>query len=102
MAEMTQGSLVLKDVRDHVDVMKGEAWLSFSGGGRKIKFDCKVDGKWLDPAVLSRFVSLLKVADPSKIYILEAGGGQDCLVGCVTKNQLKKLTRLGIKFVPLE
>lgn len=103
MVQMAQGSLVLHDIKDHVDVMKGEAWLSFKVKARRIKLNCHVDGKWLDPRVLSVFVGLLKTADPTKIYIVyDAPGEETMLIGCVKKSQLRKLNEHGIKFVPLK
>ena len=43
MVEMTQGSLRLENIRDHVDVEKEEAWFSFSFQGEEQRVDCKVD-----------------------------------------------------------
>jgi hypothetical protein len=101
MAAITQGSLVLNGVKDHVDVAKSVAWLSFTLRGRRIRMNCEVDGTLLDHNVLLKFVGLLEAADPSKIYVIYDVGGEEVLVGCVKKTDLKKLNEHGIKFKPL-
>ncbi len=102
MAEMAQGSLTLENIQDYVDVENKEAWLSFSFQGRDIKIPCEVTDDWVDPSVFSRFVELLGQSDASKVYVSYDLGGQDCLIGCVTKEDLTKLNRGGIRFVPLK
>jgi hypothetical protein len=101
MAEMAENSLPIENIQDHVDVEKKEAWLSFSLRGKDIKISCDVQDDWVDPTVLGRFVELLAQSDPAKVYVCYELGGQDCLIGCVAKDQLKKLNRQGIKFIPL-
>jgi len=101
MAEMTQGSLTFSSIDDHVDVEKQEAWLSFTFEGQQIRIDCKVENDWVDPAIFGKFVDLLKQSDPSKTYIYYDLGGQDCIIGCVTKEAFDRLRAAGIQFVPL-
>jgi len=101
MMEMSQGSLVLQNIEDHVDTEKNQAWLSFTFGGKPIKFECKVKDDWVDPAVFGRFVQLLSQSDPSKVYIYYDLGGQDCIIGCVTRIEFQCLKSRGLKFVPL-
>ena len=101
MAEMAKGSLPIENIQDYVDVEKKEAWLSFSFRGKDIKISCEVQDDWVDPTIFGRFVELLAQSDSSKIYVCYELGGQDCLIGCVTKEELKKLNRQGIRFVPL-
>jgi hypothetical protein len=102
LVEMTQGSLVLHDIKDHVDLMNSEAWLSFTFAGRPMKIDLTVNDDWVDVAVFAKFIELLEESDPSKIYLLyDLGGGQDCLLSCVTKTEFECLQSEGIEFVPL-
>ena len=101
MAEMTQGSLWFENVRDSVDIENEKASLSFSFNGQEIEIDCKVEDDWVDTAVFNQFVNLLKQADPSKVYIYYDLGGQDCIIGCVTKKELKRLNNYDINFEPL-
>jgi hypothetical protein len=102
MAAMAEGSLPLENIEDHVDVQDKQAWLSFSLHGKDIKIECEVQDDWVDPTVLSRFVELLAQSDSSKIYVCYELGGQDCLIGCVTKEALSGLNRQAIRFVPLK
>ena len=101
MAEMTRGSLPLENTQDYVDLETQEAWFSFTFRGRQIKVECTVEDDWVDTNIFTRFVELLDEADADKIYIYYDLGGQDCIIGCVTKAQLKELNRHGIKCVPL-
>lgn len=102
MAEMSQGALILENVKDYVDLAKESAWLSFTFHGEPIKVVYRVDEDWVDPKVFDKFVELLAVADPSKIYIADtSGGGQDMIIGCVTKEQLNRLSSYGLKLAPL-
>lgn len=102
LVEMSQGSLVLQDIKDHVDFEKGEAWLSFTFKGRPMKIDLTLNEDWVDSIIFTRFVELLKESDPSKIYLYyDLGGGQDCVLSCVKKTEFDCLKKHGIKFVPL-
>jgi len=101
MVEMARGSLPMENIQDHVDLEKGEAWFSFTFQGKKIKVECKVEDDWVDSTIFAQFVDLLEISDPTKIYIYFDLGGQDCIIGCVTKEELRKLNSEGIKFVPL-
>jgi len=101
MAAMTQGSLPLINIRDRVDVQAKKASFSFSFQGRETTVQCKVQDDWVDAGIFAKFVELLNVADPSKIYIYYDLGGQDCIIGCVSKEDLKRLNAKGIRFVPL-
>ena len=101
MVEMSQGALVLDNIKDYVDIEEEEAWLSFTFHGEPIKIAYTVDDDWVDAKVFDKFVELLGVADPSKVYIADtSGGGQDMLIGCVTKEQLERLNSYGLKFAP--
>ena len=101
LVEMTRGSLQLEDIKDHVDVEGGEAWLSFKFKGKQVKMDWKVQDDWVDSAIFSKFVELLRDSDPSKMYIYYDLHGQDCIIGCVTKNDFECLRNKGVNFVAL-
>jgi hypothetical protein len=101
MAEMVQGGLPLEQIEDHVDVEAGKAWFSFVLGGARVRIDCAVDDDWVDTTIFGRFVDLLKKSDPSKLFIYYDLGGQDCIIGCVTKGQLSRLQEHGLAFEPL-
>jgi hypothetical protein len=101
MMQMTQGSLLLENIKDYVDVEKKMAWLSFSFKGQTIKIDCEAQDDWVDPNIFGKFVDLLRQSDQSKVYIYYNLGGQDCILGCVTRDELKRLNDYGIKFEAL-
>jgi hypothetical protein len=101
MVEMSEGSLPLTNIQDHVDIEAGEAWLSFDFKGKPIKVNCAVKDDFVDPAIFVKFVELLNESDPSKIYVYYDLGGQDAIIGCVTKSNYECLKNQGLKFVPL-
>ena len=101
MAELTQGSLVIGNLRDQVDVEAGIANLDFDHSGRLVHLDFKVDNDWVDPAVFSHFVRLLALSDPSKVYLYHDTGGQDCVIACVTLDQFAALKTAGVRFALL-
>ncbi len=101
MVEMAQGSLPIVNIQDHVDVEKEEAWFSFTFQGKEARVDCKVEDDWVDSTSFMTFVELLEKSDPAKVFVYYDLGGQDCIIGCISKDQLKKLNSQRIKFVPL-
>ncbi|HWN99766.1 MAG TPA: hypothetical protein VNS63_10900 [Blastocatellia bacterium] len=100
--EMAEGSLPLENIRDYVDVERKKAWLSFTFRGNETKIDCKVEDDWVDERVFETFVDVLKQADPSKIFIYYNLGGQDCIIGCVTREQYRCLKTHDIGFEALK
>jgi hypothetical protein len=94
MAEIAQGSLPLSDLQDHVDLEAGVAWLRFTCRGEPVQFDCEVEDDWVDTNLFSRFVDLLAKCDPNKLFIYVDLGGQDCIIGCVTREQFEKLQKV--------
>jgi hypothetical protein len=102
MAELTQGALVLENVRDQVDVESGIANLDFDHLGKPVHIGLEVNDDWVDPAVLSHFVRLLALSDPSKVFLYRDTGGQDCVIACVTRDQFAALKKVGVRFEPLK
>lgn len=101
MAEMTQGSLVIENVRDQVDLEAGIANLSFEHSGHPVSLDFKVNDDWVDPKILSYFARLLPQTDPSKLFLYHDTRGQDCIIACVTRDQFAALKSAGVAFEPL-
>jgi hypothetical protein len=102
MAELTQGSLVLENVRDKVDIEAGVASLDFEHSSRAVHLVFEVDNDWVDPAVFSHFVRMLEVSDPSKLFLHHDTGGQDCVIACVTRDQFAAISAVGVNFKPLD
>ena len=102
MVEMAEGSLPLENIRDYVDVERKKAWLSFSFRGKETRIECKVEDDWVDERIFGAFVDFLKRSDPSKIFIYYDLGGQDCIIGCVTRDQYRCLENREIRFEALK
>lgn len=100
---LSKGALVLTDVRDHVDIEEGVAWLSFRIDGKEVRWDLAVEDDWVDPNVFSRFELLLAQTGSQRRYIWFDLQGQDCLVACVSAEQqerLKLVTGLETRHTP--
>ena len=76
---LSGGHLPLREVRDHVDVLNGEAWLEFDLEGKNIRWDLTVDNDWMDPAVYANFQKLVASRTQSGRFMICALG-QDSLV----------------------
>jgi hypothetical protein len=99
LRDLAQGGLPIEDVRDHVDLEENEAWLSFRLGGQEHRWTMIVDNDWVDVAVFDRFVALLDKQSCGRRYTYLDLGGQDCMVGCATPEQLESLqSRTGLKW----
>jgi hypothetical protein len=94
MAEMAQGSLPISDIQDNVDIDAGTAWLRFKFQGKPVHIDCEVQDDWVDTHLFAQFVDLLAKCDPNKLFICYDLGGQDCIIGCVTRAQYAALQKL--------
>jgi hypothetical protein len=102
MAEMTQGALSIRNVKDEVDIEAGVASLAFEHEGTPVRLDLDVNDDWVDPAVFSLFVRLLAISDPSRIFLHLDLKGQDCILACVSRDQFSALARAGVGFEPLK
>jgi hypothetical protein len=96
MQTLAQGSLPIQNIRDHVDLESEIAWVELDYAGKTVHIDCKVEDDWVDVNIFGHFIELLAKSDPSKIYLYYDLHGQDCIVACVTKQQLAQLNTSGI------
>jgi hypothetical protein len=100
LADLAGGDLQLDDLKDYVNVEESVAWLSFTSNGQRVRWDAKVDDDWVDATVLSRFAELLRSRETGRRYTYCDLGGQDCLIGCATRENLQRLrTATGMDFV---
>ena len=102
MAALAAGALPLDGVHDEFDLRRGVAWLSFSLREEEFRWPAKIEERWIDPNILSRFAALLEAQDTDLRYICLDLGGQDCLLGCATGEQfsaLRKLTGLAFEWL---
>jgi hypothetical protein len=102
MLDLAGGALPLVEIDDYVDVEEEQAWLSFKLDGVGTRWEAEVDNDWVDPQVFSVFVDLLAKQPTNKRHTYFDLQGQDCLIGCSTPEQLKRLrneTRLGFEWL---
>lgn len=96
---LADGDLPLSEIDDYVDVEEGVAWLSFRLNGKQHKWDLKVDDDWVDPEIFVKFDQLLAEQGSKKRLTYYDLGGQDCLIGCGTEENLRALRReTGLNF----
>lgn len=107
MMTLAGGTLPLEGIGDYIDLEDGEAGLSFRLKGEQIKWEAEINDDWADPQILTRFAQLLerqatlanRFADllslsfGTKRFTYLDLKGQDCLLGCSTAKQLKRLRR---------
>ena len=99
MAVLAGDALPLESVHDEFDLRRGVAWLSFTLRGEEFRWPAKIEERWIDPMILSRFAALLEAQDAGLRYICLDLGGQDCLLGCATEEQFAALRkRTGLAF----
>jgi hypothetical protein len=99
MAALAADALPIESVQDEFDLRHGIAWLSFTLRGHEFRWPAKIEERWIDPMILSRFAALLEAQDTDRRYICLDLGGQDCLLGCATEEQFSFLRkRTGLEF----
>ena len=99
MATLAVGALPIESVRDDFDLHRGVAWLSFTLRGEEFRWPAKIEERWIDPPILSRFAALLEAQLTDRRYTCLDLGGQDCLLGCGTEAQFATLRkRTGLAF----
>jgi len=92
LVTLARDDLPLESIEDHVDIDEGNAWIQFHLDGEQHHWIAAVQDDWVDPAILSRFASLLaqRSANGRRFTYIDLGG-QDCLIGCATAEQKAKL-----------
>lgn len=101
--DLAQGELPIENIRDRVDIENGDAWLEFELNGETIHWGARVNDDWIDPEILSKFCALLAGQNRSRRYTYFDLKGQDCLIGCATEDELRKLRKqTGLRFTWLE
>ena len=99
MAILAGSALPLEAVDDEFDWRQGIAWLTFTLHGRAFRWPAKIEERWIDPNILSRFVALLEEQNTTLRFTGLDLGGQDCLIGCATDEQFAALRkRTGLEF----
>ena len=101
--DLAQGELPIENIRDQVDIENGDAWVEFELNGKTIHWGARVQDDWIDPEMISNFCALLSEQKGSRRYTYFDLKGQDCLIGCATEDELRKLRKTtGLRFSWLE
>jgi hypothetical protein len=99
LADLAGTALPLEDLKDYVDIEEGEAWVSFKLDGKEYKWKAEVEDDWVDTKIISQFARLLANRGSGKRFTYYDLGGQDCLIGCSTEEEIEKLRSLtGLNF----
>jgi hypothetical protein len=99
MAALAGDALPLELLRDEFDMRSGVAWLAFTLRGESLRWPAKIEERWIDPDILSRFAVLLEAQSIEYRYICLDLGGQECLLGCATQQHFDELRRItGLAF----
>lgn len=102
MATLAGDALPIDSLHDEFDLRRGVARLTFQMQDEDFRWPAKIEERWIDPNILSRFAALLEAQDSDLRYICLDLGGQDCLLGCATDEQfsaLRKLTGLAFEWL---
>ena len=103
MRDLAQGDLPIESIADHFDRANGDAWLAFDVRGERLEWHARVKDDWIDPEILANFCTLLKAQDTTRGYTYCDLKGQDCLIGCATEDELRRLRKMtGMNFTWLE
>jgi hypothetical protein len=101
--DLAQGELPIENIRDRVDHENGDAWVEFELDGETIHWGARVQDDWIDPGIITNFCGLLARQKRSRRYTFFDLKGQDCLIGCATEDELRKLRKgTGLRFTWLE
>ena len=99
MSTLAADALPIESARDEFDLARGIAWLSFTLRGDEFRWPAKIEERWIDPLILSRFAALLEAQATDCRYTCLDLGGQDCLLSCATEAQFAAIRkRTGLAF----
>lgn len=90
MDSLAGGVLGLREIKDRF--RGGRAELEFTSGDRRVHIELTVDDDWVDPGIMIHFVELLQERDPGRIFIYFNLGGQDCILGCISKDNMDRMS----------
>jgi predicted DNA-binding WGR domain protein len=98
LKELAGDAFPIQNITASVDFEAVKAWIDFELHGETYHWDIKVEDDWVDPYILCKFDEKLIATTKLRYTYLDLGG-QDCLIGCCTAEQLQKLKEItGLKF----
>lgn len=89
--DLAVGEFPIEEIEDFVDLEEEKAWLTFKLDGETQRFDPRIEDDWVDPEVLSWFVALLADRNTGRRFTYLDTGGQDCLIGYFSAEELERL-----------
>jgi len=93
--QMSEQSLAISGISDHVDIEAETAWVEFDLDGTRIHWDAKVDNDWLDPYIVVKFDSLLGAHRiPFRIYSNHTDFGQSAFFACLAPSEFERFQKL--------
>ena len=93
LERITRGELKFENIKDYVDIEKGEAWVSFTLNSIRYKWDLTVDDDWVDTTLFSKIVDLTKRQNTKGKYTFYSTGGQNIVIGFETPEELEKIKK---------
>jgi hypothetical protein len=94
---LARGALPVQNLRDHVDLENGVAWVEFDLDGQTSHWDLPVSDDWMAPELYSHLQALVASRSDNRFFITALG--QDSLIGFGTAALKEKLSGLsGLKF----
>lgn len=94
MRDLAGGDLPLKEINDYVNIEEEIAWLEFILDDEKYHWNLKIEDDWVDTDIFGMFITLLAKHNSNKRFTYFDLDGQDCLIGCMTVEELKKLRQV--------
>jgi hypothetical protein len=93
LSRLSQGELGFEDLNDSIDIEKEIADVSFTCKGSKYKWYLEVNDDWADDALFYKVQALAtQLKTKGKFTCLDTGG-QDCVIGYHTKEELQKIRK---------
>jgi len=92
----------VSNVSSQLDLESQSAELRFDFHGEAITLVPEVNDDWIDPKILSNISLLTQRAELNGGFTYLDLGGQDCLIGFATKEELRMLNELGLGFIWLK
>jgi hypothetical protein len=99
---MCGGALGLKDVKDELNRVRGEAKLRFTFKGKRKSLEFPMKGEYVNFRLFEELAELLEEADPDRALLFYDLGGFDGVFACVTEKQYEGLRYEGIGFGRIE
>ena len=102
LERMTGNALGVTEVRDHVDLEAGKAWIEFRFRNDRVRWHFKVDDDWLDPEILVRYDELLKRSGSAFRLYWNTNYGQSALLGAFRSDEKAAFDKIAkVRMAPI-